>query len=332
MLFYDDAEVRSFLSGVERNIQEYLSVNPKFIYAPISQYLFRGGKRIRPILLFLSAKTSAPDIEITKEHRSISSIIEMFHNFTLIHDDIEDHSELRRGKDTLHISHGVPIAINMGDALYTMVWYKLATLDINKNILIKLLPLVTGSFQAVVNGQGTELEWYKTKRVDISEEEYFTMAGGKTASLMGLSCKLGALISGRDDLGDVMDSFGKNLGVGFQIRDDILNLTGSIEKYQKEIGGDISEGKRTLMTAYAFKHLNEKGKHRLRDILLMNTTDQSIINEAIELINTSGAIAYAKEKSDIFITKAKSDMENIEDSKYKELLLNVADFIVKRDV
>ena len=334
MDFYKDKEIVSFLKKVENKIDEYLDIQPEFIYKPIGEYISRGGKRIRPIILYLSARASNPpnDLDSTMENYiNVSAIIEMFHNFTLIHDDIEDDSKLRRGKPTLHISHTLPVAINMGDALYTLVFNRLADI-MDAHQFDRIFPMIVEGFQDVVNGQGTELEWYRMKKVDISEEEYFKMIEGKTASLISLSCRLGAVLSDNDIYKGDLATFGRSIGISFQIQDDILNLTGDVKHYKKEIGGDITEGKRTLMTAYAFKHISDTKKQRLKQILLSHTNDQNVIHEAIEIITQSGAIDYARKISEGYIDTAFESLNKLHDSKYKSLLHDVAEFFINRNV
>jgi len=321
------------LNKVELYINKLLSDNSSYMYPLLLEYLSRGGKRFRPMITILTMGLLGGDISLTIKP---ASILELFHNFTLVHDDIEDNSLLRRGKQTMHISNGIPVAINAGDALYTIVWKALFDLDIPSQLKSEIGILFSNSFKKVVEGQALELKWYKDKIVSISEEDYFNMIFGKTGSLIQSSCELSTILyshynSKLDEKHiNSLKSYGMNIGIAFQIRDDVLNLIGDVKDYKKEIGGDISEGKRTLMFSYALEHLSESDKAELKSLILMNTTDLGNINRAIYLIKRSGAIDYAIKKSNELVTLAKSNLDSFKDSEYKGALLNLADFVVNR--
>ena len=325
MKFYE--LIKQPLNEVEEYLEEILSQHDSYMYPLLVEYLKRGGKRLRPALVLLTIGALNGEI---KDGIKPATILEMFHNFTLVHDDIEDDSEMRRGKPTMHIAQGIPIAINTGDALYTLVWKSLFELDIpleKKNIIGILF---SNAFKKVVEGQARELKWYKEHTLDISEKQYFDMIGGKTGSLIQASCELGSFLSPDQRFKKQLSDYGMNIGIAFQIQDDILNLIGKEEEYKKEIGGDITEGKRTLMLVHALRNLEKKEENELKGIILSSTRNKEEINKAIELITDSGGIKHAKEKTIYLVNAAKKNLEVLEDSEYSSALLELADFVMKR--
>ncbi len=317
------------LEKVEKEIEKMLRGEPDEVYGMLHPFIKRGGKRIRPALAILCFRAVGGKGD---EVIAPSALIEMFHNFTLIHDDIEDDSQFRRGEPTLHRKYGIPMALNSGDALYTLIWEKLAYMDIECEKLRKLERLFSSDFKKVVEGQGIELEWEHRKRFDISEEQYFDMIGKKTAALMGLSCETGALLGNADEKKrKALRKFGEEIGVAFQIQDDVLNVSGDFGKYQKEIGGDITEGKRTLMVAHCLKHAGKEEKNRLISILSSHSGKKEDIDYATGLFRKHKSIDYAKGHAVRMVSDAKKQLGILGDSEYRKSLLAIADFVVKRE-
>ncbi len=323
----DCPQIRSHLSSIEELMQNTLNAEDERIYGLLAPYVMRGGKRIRPMLALLTCGATGGKYESVTE---AAAIIELFHNFTLIHDDIEDDSQFRRGKPTLHITHGLPMALNSGDALYTLIWKKIVSLDLEPKKLLELQRLYANAFKKVVDGQGIEISWIQSDKFDVSEEEYFQMIGGKTSALIGLSCELGALFGGNNNLN--FREFGENIGAAFQIHDDVLNVTGDFEKYQKEIGGDISEGKRTLMVVHCLKNASEEDKERLISILRSHSKDKKEIDEAISLLRKHGSVDYARQYSINLVKESKAAIEKLPDSPDKQSLLSLADYVISREL
>ncbi len=315
---------------VEKKIKAIIPTTPKGVYGMLEEYLFRGGKRIRPIMLMLAFRALKSN---NKQNAiNIAALLELYHNFTLIHDDIEDNSKFRRGKPTLHISHGIPIALNSGDALCTLVWNNLLELNFPANKKIKLISIIGRAFQRVVEGQGIELDWYKNRKIDISEKEYFNMISCKTGALMGMTCEIGALLANANsEILKKFRAFGESLGIAFQIQDDILNVVGDFEKYKKEIGGDITEGKRTLMVIHAMAHSNKEEKKKLSQILMSNTQDRKKIKYVISIFKKYNSINYAKIKAHCFVNDTNAFIETLPHSREKNELKKLSDYVLNRE-
>jgi geranylgeranyl pyrophosphate synthase len=317
------------LSEVERLMEAGLGAEDQRVYGMLAPFIRRGGKRIRPALCLLSCGASGGSYDDAVRP---ASIIELFHNFTLIHDDIEDGAQFRRGEPALHVSHGVAVALNSGDALYTLLWGQLVTLDLPASRLVKLQRLCVDAFKRVVDGQGVEISWIRDGRFDVSEKEYLDMIGGKTSALMGLSCETGASMAGsRARIRSALREYGELIGTAFQIQDDVLNLTGEFSKYQKEIGGDISEGKRTLMVVHCLSHAPGPDRERLVSILSSHTREEGRIREAISIMERSGSVEYARQRALSLISAARSRIGRLPDSTDRQALLAIADYVVRRE-
>lgn len=319
------------IAAVEDEMNKILDTEPKQVYGLIKEYIFRGGKRIRPALLMLCFRALKG-----KDRQSAlraAALIELFHNFTLIHDDIEDDSKFRRGKPTLHLLYGIPIALNSGDALYTLIWNWLISLELPLEKRMKFASILGCAFQRVVEGQGIELDWYKSNKVEVSEDEYFQMVAGKTGALMGASCAAGAYLAGAEpQLVEKFKAFGESIGVAFQIQDDILNVAGDFEKYKKEIGGDITEGKRSLILIHALAHSSEDEKKKLSHVLLSHTRDQKKIEYVMSIFRKYDSINYAKVKALGFLEKASAFLKELRPSKERDSLVKLSDYIINREL
>jgi len=325
----DFPHISSYLQRVEQIMEGELSQEDARVYGMLVPFLKRGGKRFRPALALVSCGAVGGDRDAALEP---AAVIELFHNFTLIHDDIEDDSRFRRGEPTLHITHGIPIALNSGDALYTLLWKKLISLKMPPGRLVKLQAMYADAFKRVVDGQGIELSWIKEGRFDITEAQYLGMINGKTSALIGLSCEAGAMIGGaKKRLQKAMRQYGECIGAAFQIQDDVLNLTGSFEKYKKEIGGDISEGKRTLMVVHCLAHADPQDKARLISILSSHTKDQGEISEAISYMDKYKSLDYARARALKLVEEAKLIAGRLADSEDKAALMSLSDYVVKRE-
>jgi geranylgeranyl diphosphate synthase type I len=317
------------IEKVESVMASILENEKREVYGMLFPFINRGGKRIRPLLAILSSKAFGAD---SASVIYPAAIIELFHNFTLIHDDIADDSRFRRGKPTLHVSHGIPIALNSGDALYTIVWRALVNLDMDFGKLRELQKMYADTFKLVVEGQGMELDWYRIKRFDITESEYFDMIGRKTAALIALSCKSGVFLAdGSEEMQRALWDFGYKIGTAFQIQDDVLNIIGDFGKYQKEIGGDIAEGKRSLIIVHFLENSTEKEKARMIEILDSDNTSEEDIQEAIRMLKASGSADYAAAVARKMVDEAREIVNRLSDGGGKNALLSVAEYVVSRE-
>ncbi|RYF99488.1 MAG: polyprenyl synthetase family protein, partial [Chitinophagaceae bacterium] len=215
--------------------------HPKDLYEPIKYIMSLGGKRIRPVMVLMATELFTDDINSALD---VALAIETFHNFTLVHDDIMDNAPLRRGKQTVHEKWGVNNAILSGDVMMVESNKHLSKVDVS--VLKPVLDTFNATAQGVCEGQQLDMEF--EQRTDVSIAEYIEMIRLKTAVLLGGAMKLGAIVGGANEAdADLLYKFGENLGVAFQLQDDILDVYGNPEKFGKQVGGDIIANKKTFL-------------------------------------------------------------------------------------
>ena len=242
--------------------------NPANLYEPIKYIMSLGGKRIRPVMVLMAAELFTEEVNKALD---VALAIETFHNFTLVHDDIMDNAPLRRGQQTVHEKWGVNNAILSGDVMMVESNKHLSKVDIS--VLKPVLDTFNQTAQGVCEGQQLDMEF--ETRDDVSIEEYIEMIRLKTAVLLGGAMKLGAIVGGADkENAELLYQFGENLGVAFQLQDDILDVYGDPEKFGKQVGGDIISNKKTFLHLKAKALINAEE----RNILLGEhpTTEQKV--------------------------------------------------------
>lgn len=274
------------------------------------------------------------DIEVEDTHNYISNGI-ITHN-TLVEDDFEDRSELRRGKPCTYKLYGEDIAINLGSMMYMLPFVMLYknTKKLPEKKRNAIYDMVTQELLRVHIGQATDIGWHRGMRENISEEEYLQMCINKTGCLSRLSCRLGALLgNGTKKQIEALGNFGASIGVAFQIQDDILNLVGEEFAKGKGLGEDIHEGKRTLLVLRVLKKANDADGKRLIEILNAHPGDMGTINEAIGIIKKYGAIEYGKEKARKIVEKSWKEVDKaLKKSEAKETLRAFADYLINRKI
>ncbi|HNR85918.1 MAG TPA: polyprenyl synthetase family protein [Taishania sp.] len=236
-----------------------LPTTPQSLYEPISYFLKIGGKRIRPILTLLGAEMFG----LKKEQAIHAAIaIELLHNFSLVHDDIMDKAPLRRGQETVHQKWNLNVAILSGDAIFIKAYEHLQQQEGDLREILK-----TFNQAAIEICEGQQMDMDFESQEDISIDDYIQMIRLKTSVLLGCALEMAAIIAGCDeqDRKHCYD-FGVNIGLSFQIQDDILDLYGDPEKFGKQIGGDVIENKKTILYLLAKKHANNKQLIELHSI------------------------------------------------------------------
>lgn len=303
---------------------------PREVYVLIWDFLDRGGKRFRPALCLLSCKAVDGN---PKKILPAAAAVELFHEFTLIHDDLADDSLMRRGKPCLHITYGAPLALNAGDGLFMMVWKSLLNMKTKPEKLFFTQKTLLSAFTAVLEGQGIELGWRTDGAWKTTEKDYLEMVRGKTGALISAACEVGAYLGGgtKKQMAALRD-FGMNIGVAFQIQDDILNIVGEEKKYKKEIGGDITEGKRTLMVIHFLKRAPKEERDWLIRLLDSHTKDEAEIRKAISLLKKRGSVDYAKKTMEKTAKAAKEKLSCLPKSDTKDALGKLADFLIEREI
>lgn len=243
-----DAEMKQHLQKIEEAIRQFrFAGQPRSLYDPIHYIMALGGKRIRPLLTMLAYELYRPDGNNIAKY---AAAVEAFHNFTLVHDDIMDQAPIRRGKPSVHVKWDTNTAILSGDVMLVKVYEQF--LDIKPVQLQKILALFNACATAVCEGQQWDMAFEKMDRV--SEEQYIGMIRLKTAALLGFSLELGAVLAeAPEDDQKLLREIGTNLGIAFQLKDDLLDVYADKKKFGKQQGGDILANKKTFLLIHARK-------------------------------------------------------------------------------
>ncbi|KAL1349861.1 hypothetical protein HN51_026350 [Arachis hypogaea] len=285
------------LQTLNKNLQSIVGAENPVLMSAAEQIFSAGGKRMRPALVFLVSRATAELLglkDLTVKHRRLAEIIEMIHTASLIHDDVLDESDLRRGKETVHQMFGTRVAVLAGDFMFAQSSWYLANLE---NIeVIKLISQVIKDFASGEIKQASSLF-----DCDVELDEYLIKSYYKTASLIAASTKGAAIFSGADrNITEKMFEYGKNLGLSFQVVDDILDFTQSAEQLGKPAGTDLAKGNLTAPVIFALEK-----EPKLRDIIESEFSETSSLDEAIKLVKSCGGIEraqeLAKEKADLAI-------------------------------
>jgi len=306
---------------VDEAIPKFLPITPPDeMYHAMRHLLDAGGKRLRPSALLLAAEAVGGKPENVLP---AAVAIELIHNFTLIHDDIMDEADLRRGLATVHKKWGVPRAIIAGDALYSKAFEILSCTKSEPQQLVESLELMSKTCTDICEGQWMDMN-FETKK-DVKEEEYMRMVEKKTAVLFATAVRIGATLSGANrDMSRALWDYGRLAGVGFQIYDDVIDLITPEEILGKAQGGDIIEGKRTLIVIHALS------KGVTIDALGKSNATRSEVSAALITLKDSGSIDYAMNKALNFIEEGKSALKALPDSEAKAILIGLADYMIAR--
>lgn len=313
---------------VNKYLNSKLKGNPKKLYDAAGHLIVNGGKRLRPYMVIrscqiLGGKSSTAMIA--------ASAVEMVHNFTLVHDDIMDNDEMRHGVPTVHKKFGMPIAILAGDVLFSKAFQIISESKLSPNATTHLISRLAKACVDVCEGQLLDIKMADEKRIP-TEAEYITMIGKKTAALFDVSCAMGAICATNKpkDISNLSD-FGRNLGIAFQITDDLIGVMGDSKVTKKPVGNDLREGKKSLPILMAIKLAKSNEEKIILKAFGNSKISKKDLNKAVEVIRSLGieekvrnqALKYA-EKSEKSLTKYKGTA--------KVELTALLDFVVRRSV
>ncbi|MCL2526250.1 MAG: polyprenyl synthetase family protein [Coriobacteriia bacterium] len=301
----------------------------RYLYTPLSEFSANAGKRHRPIICMLACEAVGGDPMIAMRS---ATAVEHFHTAALIHDDIQDGAETRRGEPCFHVKEGVALAINAGDLALSLVTGSVVTDPyLDDPVKIRVLGELVDMTTRTIEGQALDIGWARDNRFDLAVDDYLVMARHKTAFYSGaIPLAIGAIIGGASTgLVETLRSFGLAAGLAFQIQDDLINLTGSDRS--KDFRIDITEGKRTLMAVHALNNAPAEARERLLDILRSHATDEATLEEAVQIMRDAGSIDYANDFATGIIHDAKAELAAaLEPNRATKLLLSMADFFIRR--
>ena len=287
----------------------------------VTQYIVkRKGKQMRPMFVFLTAKMLG---EIGEKTYDAASLVELLHTATLVHDDVVDDANERRGYFSVNALWKNKIAVLVGDYMLS----RILLLSLEKENT-ELLKIVARSVREMSEGELLQIE--KTRRLDITEDIYFEIIKKKTASLIATCCEAGAISVGENDWAETMFSFGELVGITFQIKDDIFDY-GSSDKIGKPTGIDIREQKMTLPFIYAINNASKADRKELMDIVKYKNDESEAIDRAIEIVIRSGGINYAYDTMFYYGNKALDLLTEIPNSDAKNSLIGLVNYTMYRE-
>jgi geranylgeranyl diphosphate synthase, type I len=303
---------------------------PKIFYDALRWIPLSGGKRLRPTIAMLSCEAVGGVPESTLP---LGIALEYLHNSTLIHDDIIDGDEWRRGLQTTHKKFGISMAIIAGDALigetYRMLSY-MAPPEMESVIYKEIIRSIADAAKNFYEGEAMDIEF--NDRFDVTIPEYMVMIDKKTSQLYLIAAKCGALI-GRGSMKQVekLEEYGRLFGLMFQIKDDLLNiLTDQTALGKQKVGSDILNGKRTLMFIHAMTHANPIAKEKMMQIMGNTKATQDDVMNVIGIFRDCGSIDHAQDKLEEFRARAKTCLDVLDESESKKMLMALIDYSVTR--
>jgi len=286
----------------------------------VSEYIINsGGKRLRPALVLLSGQLFG---EIHEGHHQLAAIVEFIHTATLLHDDVVDESDMRRGKSTANHVYGNAASVLVGDFLYSRSFQMMVKLQ--KMRVMEILAEATNTIS-----EGEVLQLLNVKKVDITEAEYLRVIHFKTAKLFEAATRLGAVISQANAKEEAaMAEYGMRLGTAFQLIDDVLDLSGKAEEIGKKLGNDLAEGKPTLPLLYAIKNGKPDQSNLIKSAI--TSGDLSRMPEVLEILASTKALEYVRSLAKNEAELASAALTSFPNSSQKQALCDLADFAVTR--
>ena len=324
------ADIQSVLTLVE---QDMLNVNASIqsqldsdvaLINQLGAYIIQaGGKRLRPVSLLLAARACVPDTEhLNKEFIDLAAIIEFIHTATLLHDDVVDESSQRRGKDTANEIWGNAASVLVGDFLYSRSFQMMV--DVGSMRVMEILSKTTNQI-----AEGEVMQLLNIGAAETTEEQYFSTIQNKTAILFASAAQLAAVqFQQSQKVETALYDYGLNLGIAFQLCDDVLDYVADAETMGKNVGDDLAEGKPTLPIINAIERATGEDKQIL--INAINNADRNKLESVLNIIESTGSMGYTTRQAKEHASKAKECLVSLPDSVYRDALYDLADFSVSR--
>jgi len=319
--------VKKNLSSFEDKLKDSLNSDSPLISEVAYHLLSLKGKRLRPALVFLSfglCGNSKHDLRADSCAMNVALAIELIHNATLLHDDVIDQSQVRRGQVSVNHKWSNLVSVLMGDFLLANAFKLLVKTDSPF-----LLSSISKATEQVSIGEMNQIQ--ESHNYELDERTYLQIIAEKTASLFAASCESGGIAAEADQKSkEQLKNYGLNLGLAFQITDDLLDWIGETEKTGKGLGNDLKEGKITLPLIHTLREAEESSRKKIFG-LLENDFNQKDFNQILSLIKGNGGVEYSRRRAKTFGERALSQLSDLEDSEYKQALENLVSFVIKRD-
>lgn len=308
-------------------------LEPRSLYDASRHLIRAGGKRIRPFLVIQSCRAVGGCMDSVLP---AAAAVELIHNFTLIHDDIMDQDNFRRGAPTVHVLWGLPTAILAGDLLFSKAFEALFICAFHDDISFRSVVEAGRRLASAVStiAEGQALDMFLSGRLReklISEEDYFEMIYKKTAALIKVSCEIGGLLGKAEPKElDALSRYGEHIGIAFQMKDDILSIMGDERVLGKPVGSDLREGKCTLILIHALRNASDNQREIIMNVYGKQNISREEVSMVIDVLRDLGSIDYVEGIARRRAALAKECIEALEFGEAKDLLLDLADFIVAR--
>lgn len=316
------APIEMHLQNFDKHFDAMLKSNVALLNLILKYLTRKKGKQMRPMLVFLTAEICG---DMNERAYTGASMIELLHTATLIHDDVVDEADERRGIATINASWNNKIAVLIGDFL--LAKGLIASIDKSE---FEFLQASSNAIKLMSEGELLQIQ--KSRETDLSEETYFQIIKGKTASLLASCCEIGAIAaSAGENERQVMRQFGENLGIAFQIRDDIFDFVGTSSIVGKAVGNDLKEKKITLPLIYALSATDDKTAKSIVKKVKKGKMTKAEIKETIQFVVDKGGIDAAQAKAESYIQSAIDSLSIFADSVAKTSLINFAEFVVSRN-
>ena len=317
-------------------ILSLLEGDPIELYRASSHYIKSGGKRLRPFLLIKSSEMFGGNL---RRALPAAAAVELVHNFSLVHDDIMDNDDMRHSVQTVHKHYGMPLAILAGDILFSKAFELLAVngraKGISEKAICEMVAKLSSACIQVCEGQATDVRMASMNdELSIDSPQYINMISKKTAALFELSCALGVLSAPNSSAIDVerLSWFGRNIGIAFQLVDDLIGITGDPKLTGKAVGNDLREGKKTYPILLALRNAKGENRSKILKIFGRKNASASDLKEAVGTISTIGIDQEIRLAARTHIEKAVQSLADYADSEAKGALESSASFIVERSL
>ncbi|QLH11788.1 polyprenyl synthetase family protein [Nitrosarchaeum sp. AC2] len=313
---------------INRYLNSKIKGDPKMLYDAASHLIIHGGKRLRPHMVMKSCQILGGSTVIAIP---AASAVEMIHNFTLVHDDIMDNDEMRHGVPTVHKKFGMPIAILAGDVLFSKAYQIISNAKLSNDAIVQLVSRLAKACVDVCEGQLLDVKMAEEKRIP-TQNEYITMIGKKTAALFDVSCSMGAICAtgNQKDISN-LSNFGKNLGIAFQITDDLIGVMGDSKITKKPVGNDLREGKKSLPILMAIKLAKGEDRKVILKAFGNPKASKNELEKAVDVIRSLGIEEEVRRQALHYAETAKKSLSNYSGTAKTELI-DLLDFVVKRSV
>jgi geranylgeranyl diphosphate synthase type I len=335
-----EAAIASRRESINDALDEGLPLQePERLYEASRYLLEAGGKRLRPTILLLVAESLADVVPETADYAAFPTVegepidvmqaavsVEIIQSFTLIHDDIMDDDEVRRGVPAVHEEYGLSTAILAGDTLYSKAFEKMLETGALSDRSVEALSTLAATCTEICEGQSLDISF--EQRGAVTPDEYLEMVELKTAVLYAASAAIPAMLLGYEDAVDPLYGYGLDVGRAFQIQDDLLDLTTPTEKLGKQRGSDLVENKQTLVTVHARRNGVD-----VDSLVAADTVDEvteAEIDAAVERLEDAGSIEYARDRAEELVRSGKGNLRTLPDNEARDLLEGIADYLIER--